>query len=100
MLIWLFIRAAATDVAWLPALDAGSDQKSHRKRPASILPPKRRFISHSVEARWAGVRHNPPECRWERQAAVHQPEEHTYPAWPPSPHRSPDTRGQYPEKDA
>jgi len=28
MLIGLFIRAAATDVAWLPALGAGSDQKA------------------------------------------------------------------------
>src|ERR1700730_9779326 len=45
MLIWLFVRAAATDVAWLPALGVGSDQKSHRKRPASILS-KLRSISY------------------------------------------------------
>src|ERR1700720_1698929 len=58
MLIWLFIRAAATDVAWLPALGAGSDQKSHRKRPALILSKLRSIPTDTATGRHREIQHS------------------------------------------
>ena len=89
MLIWLFIRASATDVVRLPALGAGSDQKSHRKRPAPILSKLRsipsdtatrrrrvtRIRAHRGRACETGRNHGPYDClawreRWRLAASV------------------------------
>src|ERR1700730_19179036 len=69
MLIWLFIRAAATDVAWLPALGAGSDQKSHRKRPALILSKLRSIPTDTATGRRRVTPHSSPS----RPSFVKQP---------------------------